>query len=288
MEIFGQAVVNGVMLASIYALVALGLTLIFGLLDVVNFAHGQMLLLGSYLTWAILQGGMSYWLALPLAALALVALGFTIDLTLFARVRNTPISGLIISIGLIAVFADVFRTVWGVDALTVPSQITTVFRPAGLVIPGDRVVIMVIAAAVMVLLAVFLKFSRLGVALRATADNPEAALLMGIPTERIRNGSFALGAGLSGLAGGLLAAVFPVVPTGGDAVLITGFIVLILGGAGSPLGAVAAALLIGMVESFGITYWSSNAASILGFALLIVVLFIRPSGIFSTSREVTL
>jgi branched-chain amino acid transport system permease protein len=287
-ELFAQAAINGIMLAAIYALVALGLTLIFGLLDVVNFAHGQMLLLGSYLTCEFVNGGTSYWFAIVLAPLILGGIGTVVDFSLFARVRNSPISGLIISIGLIAIFADVFTSVWGVNQLTIPSPVKTVFRPGGVVIPADRLMIVGAAFAVMVLLATFLRYSKIGTSMRATADNPEAAALMGIPIERVRNIAFAIGAALSGLAGALLAAIHSTVPSGGDAVLVTGFIVLIFGGAGSPLGAVIAALVVAMIESFGITYWSSSGATILGFVVLIVVLFVRPAGIISRSREVSL
>jgi branched-chain amino acid transport system permease protein len=288
MNLFLQALVDGIMMAAIYALVALGLTLVFGLLDIVNFAHGQLLLFGSYLVCAFVGGHASYWIALPVSVVLLGMLGYGIDFALFARVRRSPISGLIISIGLIAVFSDIFTSVWGVNEKIIPAPVTTVFRPGGLTIPADQLIAVAAALVVMAALVVFLRFTRAGVALRATADNPEAAALMGIPVERVRNVAFALGAALSGLAGGLLAGIYPTVPSGGDSILVTGFIVLILGGAGSPLGAVIAALVVALIESFGVVYWTSSAATITGFVVLILVLFLRPSGLISRSREVTL
>jgi branched-chain amino acid transport system permease protein len=288
MNLFLQALVDGIMMAAIYALVALGLTLVFGLLDIVNFAHGQLLLFGSYLVCAFVGGHASYWIALPAAVVLLGMLGYGIDFALFARVRRSPISGLIISIGLIAIFSDIFTSVWGVNEKVIPAPVTTVFRPGGLTIPADQLIAVAATLVVMAALVVFLRFTRAGVALRATADNPEAAALMGIPVERVRNLAFALGAALSGLAGGLLAGIYPTVPSGGDSILVTGFIVLILGGAGSPLGAVIAALVVALIESFGVVYWTSSAATITGFVVLILVLFLRPSGLISRSREVTL
>jgi branched-chain amino acid transport system permease protein len=288
MNLFLQALVDGIMMAAVYALVALGLTLVFGLLDIVNFAHGQLLLFGSYLVCAFVAWHASFWIALPVSVVLLGMLGYGIDFALFARVRRSPISGLIISIGLIAIFSDIFTSVWGVNQKTIPAPVTTVFRPGGLTIPADQLIAVAAALLVMAALVVFLRFTRAGVALRATADNPEAAALMGIPVERVRNLAFAIGAALSGLAGGLLAGIYPTVPSGGDSILVTGFIVLILGGAGSPLGAVIAALVVALIESFGVVYWTSSAATITGFAVLILVLFLRPSGLISRSREVTL
>jgi branched-chain amino acid transport system permease protein len=288
MNLFFQALVDGIMMAAVYALVALGLTLVFGLLDIVNFAHGQMLLLGSYLVCALVGGSVSFWIALPVSVVLLGMLGYGIDFGLFARVRNSPISGLIISIGLIAIFSDIFRSIWGVNQKTIPAPLRTVFRPGGLTIPADQLIVVAAALVVMAALVLFLRLTRAGISLRATADNPEAAALMGIPVERVRNLAFALGAALSGLAGGLLAGIYPTVPSGGDSILVTGFIVLILGGAGSPLGAVIASLVVALIESFGVVYWTSSAATITGFIVLILVLFLRPSGLISRSREMTL
>ncbi|MGE0304579.1 MAG: branched-chain amino acid ABC transporter permease, partial [Acidimicrobiia bacterium] len=206
----------------------------------------------------------------------------------FSRVRRSPISGLLISIGLIAILTDVFHTIWGPNGQTFPTPVRKVFRLGDVTIGGNRMLVVATAIAVMLLLAGFLRFTRLGKALRATAESPEAAVLMGIPVERIRNLSFAVGAALSGLAGGLLAAVFPVEPSGGEGVLIKGFIVLVLGGAGSPLGAVMAAVLLGIIESLGITYWSSAGADLIAFTMLIVVLFLRPTGLVPVTRDVTL
>jgi branched-chain amino acid transport system permease protein len=234
------------------------------------------------------DNGQTYWLALAAAVLAVAGVGLVVDMALFARVRKSPISGLLISIGLIAIFADVFNTIWGPDSKSFPTPVKKVFEVGDVVIGGNRLLVVVTAVAVMLLLAAFLRFTRTGKALRATAESPEAAVLMGIPAERLRSMSFAVGAALSALAGGLLAAVFPVDPSGGEAALIKGFIVLVVGGAGSPLGAVIAALLLGLVESVGITYWSAAIADVISFTLLIVVLFVRPSGLIGLRREVTL
>jgi branched-chain amino acid transport system permease protein len=283
-----QSIVNGLMLASVYALVALGLTLVFGILDIVNFAQGSLLLLGSYLTFSLVDAGIGYWFALALVVIGVSLLGAALDVSLFARVRAVPVNGLLISIGLIAIFNNVFHEIWGPDVYNLPSPITSVISIGDVRIPTVRVVLIVATIVVLLAVAWFLRSTRTGTALRAVAQQPEAALLMGIRVERCRHAAFGVSAGLAALGGALLAAVFPISPLLGEGPLVKGFIVLIIGGAGSPLGAVLGALILGMAESLGITYWSSGGAEVLAFLLLIVILFLRPSGLVRTTRESTL
>lgn len=287
-DLFFQAVINGLMLSSIYALIALGLTIVFGLLDIVNFAHGQLLLLGAYLTYEVVDATGNYWLALPVALLVVGLVGAVADWTLFARVRETPINGLLVSLGLIAVFVNVFHEAYGPDPYRVPSPLTSVVEVGSVRVAASRLLVIGVAALTLVGLTLFLRRTRLGVALRATAENDEAAELMGIPVERVRHVSFATGAALAGVAGALMAAVYPIEPVVGDAPLIMGFAALILGGAGSPIGAVLGALVIGMAQSFGITYESSTFADIAVFSLLIIILFVRPRGLVRVSTDSTL
>jgi branched-chain amino acid transport system permease protein len=287
-NLFAQAIVNALMLASVFALVALGLTLVFGILDIVNFAQGQMLVLGAYVTYAMVDGGLSYWLALPLVVIALAVLGAVLDAGLFARVRDTPINGLLISIGLIAVFSNLFHEIWGPEIYNMDRPVTAVLTIGSVRIPASRLLVIGSTIAVLIVVAWFLRYTKAGAATRAVAQVPEAALLMGIPVERYRHIAFAISAGLAGLGGGLLAAVFPVEPNLGDAPLLKGFIVLIIGGAGSPGGAVLGALMLGIAQSFGITYWSSGGAEVLAFVMLIVVLYFRPTGLVRTAGEITL
>ena len=288
LNLFTQSMLNGLMLASVYALVALGLTLVFGILDIVNFAQGSLLLLGAYLAFAFVDNGIGYWFALPMVVIAVSLLGAMLDVSLFARVRAVPINGLLISIGLIAVFSNVFHEIWGPDTYNLPSPITSVVTIGSVRLPTVRLVL--IAATVVVLIGVawFLRATRAGTALRALAQQPEADLLMGVRVERYRHAAVGVSAGLAALGGALLAAVFPVTPTLGEGPLVKGFIVLIIGGAGSPLGAVLGALLLGISESVGITYWSAGGAEVLAFALLIIILFIRPTGLIRTVRGSTL
>ena len=147
---------------------------------------------------------------------------------------------------------------------------------------------MAVTILVLIALTVFLRLSRPGAAIRAVAQNSEAAALMGIPVERYRHIAFAVSAALASLGGVLLVAVFPVDPTLSDSPLLKGFIVLILGGAGSPLGAVLGALVLGVSEAFGIGYWSASGTQVLELVLLIVILYFRPTGLIRTAHEATL
>ncbi|MGD9987318.1 branched-chain amino acid ABC transporter permease [Pseudonocardia sp.] len=287
-ELFFQAMVNGLMLAALYALVALGLTLIFGLLDVVNFAHGQLILLGAYVLSSIVDIGASFWVALPIVVAGLVVLGVVLDMALFARVRDEPINGLLISLGLVAILENAFHVIYGPDLRRVPAPIDAVIDIAGVRISGNRLLVIVVTVVVLVALSYFLRRTRTGKAMRATAEADEAAGLMGIRVERIRHIAFAAGAGLAGLAGVLMATVYPIEPSLGEGPLIMGFAALILGGSRSPLGAVLGAVVIGTVQSFGTTYLSSSLADVLVFAFLILILFWRPQGLLRARLETAL
>lgn len=284
-DLLAASVVNGLMLASVYALVALGLTVVFGLLDIVNFAHGQILLLGAYATFTLVSHNLNFWLALIIAALAVTALGAVLERVVFRPVEKIPINGLLVSIGLIAIFRDLIRGVWGPDQKLVSSPITFVARIGSVTLPASRLFVVAGTALVLAGLSYFLYRTRYGKALRATAQNRRAAALMGISTDRVNNLAFALGACLASIAGSFLAMQFPVEPALSDSPLLLGFIVLILGGAGSPVGAVLGALIIGLTESIATAFGASEAAQVIPFVLLAVILFVRPQGIVSVSAE---
>jgi branched-chain amino acid transport system permease protein len=278
-----QAIVDGLSIAAIYALVALGLTFVFGLLDIVNFANGQFLLLGGYLTYQFASWHVNYWLAVLLAVVAVGVLGAATERIVFRPVRDVPINGLLISIGLIAVMANVDHVIWGPNAYTIQAPVNGVLHVGSVSFAENRLVVIVVTIMVVAGLAVFLRSTKAGTGLRATAQNAEAAALMGIPVERVRNASFLLGTALAGLAGGLVGSVFPVEPVLGTNYLIEGFIVVIIGGAGSPVGAVLAAVLLGVCQSLGVALFSTGASEITSFVLLILILFVRPQGLITVS-----
>jgi branched-chain amino acid transport system permease protein len=282
MATFIQQLLNGLMQGSVYAMLALALTFVYGLLGVLNFAEGQFVTLGAYVAYAVTGAGAPLIAGLAAALIVAYVVGAGLELSLFRRVQNEPIKGLLISIGLIALGEAFFLGVWGPDS----HRLTPFFNGRAwhvfdVAVVPDRAIILFLAVAVFSVLAGFLSRSKWGRALRACAQNRDAALLMGIPVGWVANVSFATGAALGGLLGVLIGAVFFVDPFIGDVPLLKGFIVLILGGAGSPAGALVGGLLLGVVEALGAGYVSSNFQDGIAFIVLLLVLLLRPRGLFS-------
>jgi branched-chain amino acid transport system permease protein len=267
------------MLGSIYTLVALGLTLIFGMLGVLNFAQGQLMMLGGYCGYFLTTAGAPFGVAL-IASMGVVALvAAAMELTVFRRVVEVPINGLIISIGLIGILQNGTLLVVGADPHHIRPPFPGATQFGGVVIIWERALIFVVTLALVTALALFLRKSKWGKAMRATLQNREAAELMGIPTRAIVTLSFAIGGGLAAASGVLMGSVFPVDPFMGDNALQKGFIVLVLGGVGNPLGTVLAGFVVGIAESFGGGYLSANWQDAFGYVLLFAVLLLRPRGL---------
>jgi len=283
-----QAIANGVLLAAIYAIVALGLTLTFGVLNVVNFSHGQLITLGAYLVYELTTRGLSILLAVPVTMIGLAIVGVLMGEVTFRPVRSVPINGLLVSIGWIAILENVVNVIWGPNTYTVKPAINGSVNFLNITVSKDQLLVLFVSVVVMLLLSAGLRYTVTGRALRATAQNREAAALVGIRTRRLDAGVFAIGAGLAALAGGALANLFPVVPGTGNNYMVLAFVALIVGGAGSAMGAVVGSLLVGLAVSITQTFGSTVVANVAPFLFLIVVLFFWPMGIFRTGYEASL
>jgi len=283
-----QAITNGLVLASIYAIVALGLTLIFGVLDVVNFSHGQLVTLGGYLVYELVKRDLPFWLAVVIIMVALGVGGFAMEAVTFRPVRAIPINGLLVSIGWIAIIGNIFSSVWGPNQYSLVPVLKGTLSFWKIAISRNQGLVVLVSVVLMLVLAAGLKYTSTGKKLRATAQNREAATLMGIPTRRIDATAFALGAALAALAGGLLANLFPISPELGQSYMVYAFVALIVGGAGSALGAVAGSVVVGLAISLAQTYGSNTVASVAPFVVLIVVLFFRPQGLLKTDYAASL
>lgn len=279
-QLLVQATASGVFLAATYAIASLGLTVVYGVLGILNFAHAQFLLLGAYVIVELGQHGVSYWIALPLAMLSMALLGFVVEVSLFRPVRGTPINGLIISVGLIAVFGTVVLETWGPGTYPLPRIVEGTVSILGARVPKDRLVIIAASAVALLAVQLWIARSRWGKVLRATAEDEEAALLHGIPVSRVKTIAFMAGCALAALAGGALGTVVPVEPVLGESVLIKAFIVVVIGGAGSTSGAVLGALVVGLAEAYGVAYLPTLPAQLVPLLVLAAVLLIRPQGIF--------
>jgi branched-chain amino acid transport system permease protein len=277
-----EQVINGLMTGSIYVLVALGMVLIYGVMHVLNFAHGVFLMLGGYLChffFTRLTG--SYLMALLLSMAALALIGVVIERGVFRPLQGKLRNQVIASLGLILVLENLAIAIWGPNALQlkVPTG-ERLIQLGELRFPLQHLLIIGVTALVVAALFAFLKWSRFGTALRATSQDRNAAMVVGIPVERMDMASFALGTALAALGGALVGPLFLVFPMMGDAPMVKGLAGILLGGMGSVPGAVIGGLLIGVTESVSTLFLPTDYRDSIAFAVMVMILLVRPSGLF--------
>ncbi len=282
MDLLLQAFVNGLIQSGFFALAAVGLVLIFGVMGVVNFAHGELVMAGAYTVWYLhSQMGLPYPVTILAALLLCTAIGLLMERFLFRATRGDPLGGLICSIGVLFIL-QVAATLIGGDGPSKqvpPPYDGTMILFDVLRIPNQRVFSFLVSATALGILWYFLTRSKLGWALRAVSQDREAAALQGINSNRISMIAIGVGAALAGLAGALMAPLTNINPHMGHNVIITAFIVTIVGGVGSLSGAVIAAVLYALFHTFVSTYISGTLATIGGLLIMVLVLIVRPSGI---------
>lgn len=280
MTTFIQQLYNGVALGSVYVLVALGITLIYGLTRLVNFAHGQMLTLGAFISFALVQ----LRVPVPFAVLAsMVAVGVTgeiLDLVLFRRTLHRPLSGLIISLGLIAALESLFVLFWSTNSYQVPTSFHRIWEVGGIRIDELRAIELGVTLLACGLLFLALERTDLGRALRALAEDGLAARALGVPVSMLISATFFVGSAMAALAGALLGAIFVFDAYSGSAFLLKGFAVAIIGGLGNVRGAVVAALILGIAETLGGGYISIEWSAAFGLSAMVLILALRPQGLF--------
>jgi branched-chain amino acid transport system permease protein len=284
-----QHLLNGLLLGSTYSLLGIGLTLVFGLMNVVNFAHGEFYALGAYAVWSTLVlASVNLFLAIPVAILAGVALGALCERMLLRPLLGASIdTTMLVTIGLWIALQNAQLLVWGGVAKSVPTPFAAeplVLGPMS--VSPLRLFVFVVAGLLILGAHLLLARTRLGRAMRATFQDRETAALMGVSIERIHTATFALGAGLAAAAGALLGPVFLVYPSMGDLASLKAFCVVILGGLGNFAGAAVGGLLLGIAEELGAGYVSSGYRDAVGFALIVAVLLFRPSGLFARAERV--
>jgi branched-chain amino acid transport system permease protein len=282
-----QTVINGVMLSVILILFALGLSLVFGIMRIVNFAHGEVYMLGGFgMWWFYAQHDVPYVLSLILTMAMVAGIGMIMEKLFFRKFRGNLLPGMIISVGLIFIMQASVATGWGFldKAIPTPSVFEGVIHSLGATLSKERLYVILICAAVVVFLYLFLMRTRYGRSMRATAQDPDAAALQGIGVDRTCGIAMGIGAALAAAAGALAGSVFLVNPYMGSFPLLKAFVAIILGGMGSLPGTVIGGFMIGFTESFGSTYLSSTLATMLIFLLLIVTLVIRPTGLFGRAE----
>jgi branched-chain amino acid transport system permease protein len=282
MELFAQQVLNGLVTGSVYSLVALGLTLIYGTMQVPNFAHGHLYMLGAYVAYTLVTlVGLHYWVAMLLAMAALGAVGVALERLVFRPLRHTPhLNSMIAALGVMLFLEAVAQLIWGEDFRHMESPYGGVVSLGGLLVTGHRLILLAAAGVLMVCLLLFLTRTLAGSAIRATAQNAEGALLVGINPDRITMATFAISSALAAGAGALIAPISLVYPSMGAMVSLKAFAIVVLGGMGSVPGALVGGYLLALAESLGGTYVSASYQDLVAFAVLALVFTFKPSGLF--------
>ncbi len=282
MDLLIQTVVNGFIQSGFYALAAIGFVLVFGVMRVINFAHGELVMIGAYTVWYVHAQNQVPYLFTVLLAIAVVAgIGLLMERLLFRPMSHDPLGGLICSIGVLFIL-QVIAVYIGGDGPSkqVPPPFEgTLIIAESIRIPYQRLFSVSVSVAALVLLWYFLTRTKFGWALRAVAQDREAASLQGISTTKISMIAIGIGSAMAGLAGALMAPLTNINPHMGHNVIITAFIVTIVGGIGSLPGAVLASILYALFHTFVTTYFSGTIATISGLLIMVLVLIVKPTGI---------
>ncbi len=287
MHVTVQLILNGIMLGSMYAIIAVGLTLIFGIVRVVNFAHGEFLMVGMYAVYLCNRhlGLHPYVAALPVVAL-LFLLGALIQRFIIQKLLNADeYIQIFATVGLSTALINLALIIFGADLHAVAAPAARLpISLGGFSLLSGHAIILVAALALVAGLHLFMQRSLLGRAIRATAQNRYAAQLMGVKVERIYIISFGLGAACVGLAAALITPLYPVSPTIGTYFVLTAFVVVVLGGMRSMYGAFFGALIIGIVDSLSGYYIASDLKEVVYFAIFLIILIFKPTGLFGFGR----
>ena len=281
MEFIGQTILNGLMTSSFYALIAVGLSLVFGVMHIVNFAHGEFYMVGAYTVWVLYAKMHWPFFLAVLAAIVIVGLlGLVAERLVFRQAKGNVLSGFIMSVGLVFILQVAVVKLWGLGKMKpVPSAFPEVLTFGGISTSWQRFLVIPVTIVLLGTLWFFLDQFRIGRALRASALNPEAAALQGISVRKSAAVAMLIGSALAGAAGALMAPIMSVHPYMGHAVVWTAFVVVIVGGAGNIKGTVLAALLFGFLTTIVTTLFDSTIANLVNVLVMLVILAIRPQGL---------
>jgi branched-chain amino acid transport system permease protein len=278
-----QVIINGAILGMNYALIALGLTLIFAIMGVLNFAHGQMYVLGGFVTYYVFGVLELNFLLAVLASVAVLAVvGLAFERVFFRRVlrmSSREESSMLLAAGTALLLESLILILFGEKQRGTPPVVTGVFQVFGAYVPASRAFVFTVALVAVVGFILFMQYTKPGRALRALAQDKEVTSLQGVNVNRYNALGFAIGAGLTGLAGALLISIFAVNSGLGTAISIKAFIMVMLGGAGVVSGAIAGAFVLGFAEAFGYAFLPGSTTYLIIFIALIAFLVIRPHGI---------
>jgi branched-chain amino acid transport system permease protein len=287
---FLQHCLNALMLGATYALLGIGLTLIFGIMRVVNFTHGELYAYGAYMMYAlVMKLAVNFFVALVLATGFGIALGGAIELALLRKLRSLDIDiTMLVMIGAWIMLQNMEQFVWTGVAQSIANPFPAdplVIGP--LSVSWNRIFVFVVAGTLITLTYFLVNGTKLGMAMRATFQDRETAALMGVPIQRIHTATFALGSGLAAAAGALLGPIFLVTPTMGDLAAAKAFAIVIVGGMGNFWGAALGGFILAFAEEIGVAYVSSGYRDAIGFLLVILILLFRPTGLLARKERIS-
>ena len=282
MEVLLQQILNGLTLGGTYSLVALGLTLVYGILHVPNFAHGAFYMVGAFVSYQLMSAlGLNYWVAMAGSALVVAVLAALAERLVFHPLRHHEgLHPMIAAIGLMLFLEAGAQALWGADFRRMSTPYEGIVNIFGATAPVQRLLIVAGAFSLMLALHLFLTRTTTGSSIMAMAQNREGASLMGIDATRVAMLTFGISGVLAAVAATLYSPIGLVFPAMGNLVITKAFVIIILGGMGSVPGAILGGLIIGFAEAFGAFYISTDYQDIVAFVLLVIILSLRPEGLF--------
>jgi branched-chain amino acid transport system permease protein len=282
--VLGQ-LLNGIIVGTLYGIIALGVTLTFGITGIVNFALGAFMAIGAYVGWYLTDGiGLAYPLAVPVAVAVTALLGFAADRLLFRFTRNNLINGLIVSIGLIAVIQSLLLMAFTTTPKNMHYVLPGILNLGWFIVPKMRGVVFLVLLAVILATYAALTRTWAGRAAYAFAQAPEAATLMGVRTELLQTGVAVYSTALAGLGGALYASLYSLEVSMGSSFILKGFEAAILAGIGSVMGSLAGGLIVGVAEAVGSLFFPEAFRDAYGLVALVLILLLRPAGLFASGR----
>jgi branched-chain amino acid transport system permease protein len=276
---------NGVIVGTLYGIIALGVTLTFGITGIVNFALGEFMMIGAYVTWYLFDGaGLPYPVAIWPAIAVAAGCGFAADQLLFRFTRNNLINGLLVSIGLISIIEAAALLLWTTTPKDMGYVLSGAVALGGVSVPKMKLVVFALLAAVMFLTYAALSRTWIGRAAYAFSQNPEAAMLMGVRTEVLQSTVVVYSTALAGFGGALYATLYSLEPSMGGLYILKGVEAAILGGIGSLIGSLAGGIILGVTEAVGSIYLPSAFRDAYGLIFVVAILLYQPAGLFGTER----
>jgi branched-chain amino acid transport system permease protein len=278
-----QQLVNGLIIGATYGLMAVGLTMIFGMMDIINFAHGELYMLGGVFAYYLAsQLGLNFFGAIAIAVVLVMIVGLIFDQLVLRKLRNEPtLITILVTIGLSIFLQSTVMLFWGPSPQSIPSPFSSKTIQIGFIfLTPFKIFMAVITVAVIFGLHLLIQKTTLGKSMRAVFQDKESAAIVGININRVYAINFAMGSGLAALAGALLGTLFVVYPNMGLIAVVKAFLIVIMGGMGNFLGAIFGGLLLGVVESMAAGFISSSYKDLFGLLIVMILLVVRPYGLF--------